>query len=328
MSAIRDARLEMAEEPGRGSRSGAESMAAVSAVPDTRNPPMVDPNLIERVATALDGAEIGHTMSLTRLVDDVHTYSLRMDGKVEEFVDDEDDEAIHKVHARIREIRLRKQAEAVIAALSPAPGTYAAIHAHTLRKAVRREEEEDGNPHLAEELREAMRFIERVAEGARPPADAQGWHSHDGTINPEVSGDTLVEVCFRDGDIAVGVVNDWDQNWQWAQSDEGLTAAGAIVAWRPHSAPRTDVVPKELCDLTFAVQHNPRCPSPWLVRLPGKSGTIDMKPYRDPVGIVKHETTDRLGFGKTLGEAARAALDISSKEPNVEGHENGKDLQN
>ncbi|MDW9478676.1 hypothetical protein GOB57_08155 [Sinorhizobium meliloti] len=281
---------------------------------------MVDPNMIERVAAALDGAEIGHSMSLTRLIDGVHTYALRMDGKVEEFVDDEDDEAIHKVHARIREIRLRKQAEAVIAALSPSPGSCAAIHSHTLRKAVRREEESD-NPHLAEELREAMRFIERVAEGALPPADAQGWHSHDGMIDPEVSGDTLVEVCFRDGDIAVGVVHDWDQNWQWAHSDEGLTAPGAIVAWRPHYAPRTDVVPRELCDLTFAVQHNPRCPSPWLVRLPGKSGTIDMKPYRDPVGIVKHETTDHLGFGKTLREAARAAL--ASKEPNVESIENG-----
>lgn len=281
---------------------------------------MVDPNMIERVAAALEGAETGHSMSLTRLVDGVHTYTLTMDGKVEEFVDDEDDKAIHKVHARIEDIRLRKQAEAVIAALSPAPGTYPANHAHTLRKAVRREEEH-GNPHLAEELREAMRFVERVAEGALPPADAQGWHSHNGMIDPEVSGDTLVEVCFRDGDIAVGVVNDWDQNWQWAQSDEGLTAAGAIVAWRPHSAPRADVVPRELCDLTFAVQHNPRCPSPWLVRLPGKSGTIDMKPYRDPVGIVKHETTDRLGFGKTLGEAARAAL--ASREPNLESIENG-----
>ncbi|MBY3432802.1 hypothetical protein HFN89_01250 [Rhizobium laguerreae] len=270
---------------------------------------MVDQNRIERVAAALDGAEIGHSTSLTRLVDDVHTYTLRMDGKVEEFVDDEDDEAIHKVHARIREIRLRKQAEAVITALSPAPGTYAAIHAHTLRKAVRREEEH-GNPHLAAELREAMLFVERVAESAMPPADSRGWHSHDGLIDPEVPGDTLVEVCFRDGDIAVGVLNDWDQNWQWAQSNEGLTASGAIVAWRPHSAPRTDVVPRALSDLTFAIQHNPRCPSPWLVRLPGKSGTIDMKPYRDPVGIVKHETTDRLGFGKTLAEAARSALDI------------------
>jgi hypothetical protein len=71
-------------------------------------------------------------------------------------------------------------------------------------------------------------------------------------------------------------------------------------------------VPAKLLRLTFAVQHNPNCPAPWLVRLPGKSGTIDMKPYRDVIGIVKHETGDRLGFGKTFGEAARSALTASA----------------
>ncbi|MBO0141454.1 hypothetical protein JZX87_09795 [Agrobacterium sp. Ap1] len=68
------------------------------------------------------------------------------------------------------------------------------------------------------------------------------------------------------------------------------------------------VVPEELLKLTFAIQYNPNCPSPWLVRLPGKSGSIDMKPYRDLIGIVPHQTGDVLGFGKTLEEAARAAL--------------------
>jgi hypothetical protein len=43
------------------------------------------------------------------------------------------------------------------------PGlAYPAIHAHTVRKAASREEE-NGYPHLAEELSEAMQFIERVA---------------------------------------------------------------------------------------------------------------------------------------------------------------------
>jgi hypothetical protein len=41
-------------------------------------------------------------------------------------------------------------------------GSYAAIHAHTVRKAALREDD-NGNQHLAEELREAMRFIERAA---------------------------------------------------------------------------------------------------------------------------------------------------------------------
>ncbi|MDW5314984.1 hypothetical protein [Rhizobium sp. PL01] len=76
-------------------------------------------------------------------------------------------------------------------------------------------------------------------------------------------------------------------------------------------APAPNVVPPELCGLTFAVQHNPNCPSRWLVRLPGKSGVIDMKPYRDQIGIVPHQTGDVLGFGRTLDEAARAALAAS-----------------
>lgn len=63
----------------------------------------------------------------------------------------------------------------------------------------------------------------------------------------------------------------------------------------------------ELCTRTFAVQHNPNCPSPWLVRLPGK-GPIDMLPYGDPLRLVKHQTGDILGFGKTLEEAAHSAL--------------------
>lgn len=72
-------------------------------------------------------------------------------------------------------------------------------------------------------------------------------------------------------------------------------------------APSVNVVPSELCQLTFAVQHNPNCPSPWLVRLPGK-GPIDMLPYGDPLHLVKHQTGDILGFGKSFDEAARAAL--------------------
>lgn len=67
----------------------------------------------------------------------------------------------------------------------------------------------------------------------------------------------------------------------------------------------------KLCKLTFAVQHNPNCPSPWLVRLPGK-GPIDMKPYGDPLRLVARQTGDILGFGKTFLDATRAAL--SAKE--------------
>lgn len=64
----------------------------------------------------------------------------------------------------------------------------------------------------------------------------------------------------------------------------------------------------ELCKRTFAIQHSPNCPSQFLVRLPGKSGLIDMKPYGDVLGLVQHQTGDVLGFGKTLQEAGINAL--------------------
>ncbi|MDM9644517.1 hypothetical protein [Rhizobium sp. S163] len=72
---------------------------------------MIDQATIERVSAAIDSADVGFNMKLTRLVDGVHTYELRMDGKVEEF-DNTDD-----LYIRVREIKQRKQAEAIIRAL-------------------------------------------------------------------------------------------------------------------------------------------------------------------------------------------------------------------
>ncbi|MHC2353787.1 hypothetical protein ACVMB3_003296 [Sinorhizobium meliloti] len=113
-------------------------------------------------------------------------------------------------------------------------------------------------------------------------------------------GDACFIANFADGEPLKGldleVQGEIKASWQ------------AIISGALTPAPQTHVVPAELCDLTFAIQHNPRCPSRWLVRLVGKSGTIDMKPYGGPFAFMKHETTDRLGFGKTLKEAARAAL--------------------
>ena len=64
--------------------------------------------------------------------------------------------------------------------------------------------------------------------------------------------------------------------------------------------------------LTFAIQHNPNCPSPWLVRLPGKSLVIDMKPYGG-FGLTPDDLTDDiLAFGKTFEEAADAAIEQSN----------------
>jgi hypothetical protein len=74
----------------------------------------LDQATIERVAAAIDGTDFGFNMSLTRLVDGVSTYTLTMDGKTEEFGDTDD------LYARVRVMKQRKQAEAIIAALSNA----------------------------------------------------------------------------------------------------------------------------------------------------------------------------------------------------------------
>jgi len=64
---------------------------------------------------------------------------------------------------------------------------------------------------------------------------------------------------------------------------------------------------------TFAAQHNPNCPSPWLVRMPGKSAIIDMKPRGVFGGSKADLTDDILGYGKTFEEAADSALAQQSK---------------
>lgn len=64
-----------------------------------------------------------------------------------------------------------------------------------------------------------------------------------------------------------------------------------------------------LSKLTFAIQHNPNCPSPWLVRLHGKGQPfIDLKPY-SRFTTAEDFTKDVLGFGKTLEDAYRATGD-------------------
>lgn len=98
-----------------------------------------------------------------------------------------------------------------------------------------------------------------------------------------------------------------------AQADYEQRILSALCPLSDIPAQAGEVVPSELCRLTFAVQHNPNCPSPWLVRLPGK-GPIDMLPYGDPLRLVKHQTGDILGFGKTFEEAARAVLAATASE--------------
>ncbi len=54
---------------------------------------------------------------------------------------------------------------------------------------------------------------------------------------------------------------------------------------------------------TFAIQHNPNCPSPFLIRIVGKgAAALDYLSYR--------ETKDALGYGKTLEEAVENVLHV------------------
>jgi Lar family restriction alleviation protein len=92
-----------------------------------------------------------------------------------------------------------------------------------------------------------------------------------------------------------------------------------IAAARELPEVKALIAPPDLLTKTFAVQYNPNCPSPWLVRLIGKSsGHIDLKAY-SPFTAPENRTADILGFGKTFDEAARAALSALAS-PDTEGN--------
>ncbi|MES2749324.1 MAG: hypothetical protein V4606_02945 [Patescibacteria group bacterium] len=58
--------------------------------------------------------------------------------------------------------------------------------------------------------------------------------------------------------------------------------------------------------MTYSIQHNPNCPSKYLIRLIGdEAGIIDNLPHSSY--IVKR-TNDRLFYGKTLEEAIDKVL--------------------
>jgi hypothetical protein len=95
-----------------------------------------------------------------------------------------------------------------------------------------------------------------LGDAENAAARHEGWHSHQGMGDPDIPGDSLVQVCFRDGDTAFGLVHDWDQNWSWADTQEGLTTRGSIIAWRHHlavwsaqtSSPQPDASPETVED--------------------------------------------------------------------------------
>jgi hypothetical protein len=61
-----------------------------------------------------------------------------------------------------------------------------------------------------------------------------------------------------------------------------------------------------IAHLTYSLQHNPNCPSKYLIRLAGDdSGIIDNRSYSS---MAENQTKDRLFFGVTLAEAIDKAL--------------------
>lgn len=121
-------------------------------------------------------------------------------------------------------------------------------------------------------------------------------------LEPAPEGQQEAEQAFKRSATNDQIAAVMLQHGNDAQKRDALTYAGV-------SAPQavTEAI-SEIQTRTFVVQHNPNCPDPWLVRLPGKTGVIDMKHYGDIFGRSRNETGDVLGFGKTFDAAARAAL--------------------
>jgi hypothetical protein len=71
---------------------------------------MIDETLIEKVGNAIEDADLGYSLKLTRLVDGEETYTLKIDGLAESFEFDD----IHDGYAKIREMKFQLKAEAAI----------------------------------------------------------------------------------------------------------------------------------------------------------------------------------------------------------------------
>lgn len=78
----------------------------------------IDQTMIDRIADAIDGTYLPHSMTLIRLVDGVSTYRVTINGETKEFTDNDDENASEQAHAFIKSVRQRRQAEAIVAALN------------------------------------------------------------------------------------------------------------------------------------------------------------------------------------------------------------------
>lgn len=200
------------------------------------------------------------------------------------------------------------------------------------RSAVILGEDADGKPVYLSEA-EARAALEAALSAAEPVACEYGHDNGDGTdsptyvrwpLSPHVKphGDMPVKLFYAAPPAPSVAVKDLPT--AIASMERHLTEAieehGASprFSWLEKdirdirsalSAQVQDVAGLErLRDVTYAVQHNPNCSNPYLVRLVGKSGSIDFKNYGQAFSMVKHETGDILGFGKNLDEAIDNAL--------------------
>jgi hypothetical protein len=107
-----------------------EAIADGKLAPDFDRPPSpqehpqmsdcVSDELRDKIADAIASADIGFSMNLIRLVDGVHTYSLKYsDGETLEFCDDETDDfdAQDRLYAHVRARKRQRQADAVLSTL-------------------------------------------------------------------------------------------------------------------------------------------------------------------------------------------------------------------
>lgn len=72
---------------------------------------------LECVARAIEGADIDWSSRLTRLVDGVHTYELKLAGVVMEFTDNDELTANEQLYAAVNKAKRGAQAAAAIAAM-------------------------------------------------------------------------------------------------------------------------------------------------------------------------------------------------------------------
>lgn len=118
----------------------------------------LDPDMIDRIAAAIESAQVGYSLTLTRLLDEERTYTLTYsDGTPPLTFDDIDDGYLH-----ISERKRRAQAAAVIAALEPPEidgGRFADWSLATIARQCRAQSREQLDPEFSQFMAEVARRL-------------------------------------------------------------------------------------------------------------------------------------------------------------------------